>query len=599
VFSADDVPALREFLQPRVERGEGVDVLNRNLNGKHRPSKKLMEHVVGVIKGNQEFVLLDEQLVVFDKVLSSVTGGFHDKRKRVVLVKGGPGTGKSVIAINLVAELMRRSYNAHYVTGSRAFTQTLRKVIGSRGEGQFKYFNSYTDSARDEIDALICDEAHRLRESSKDRFHPRNGKPGVPQINELLNAGRVSVFFIDDDQVVRPGEIGSADYIRDAAKRSGCDLSEYELDIQFRCGGSDAFVKWIENTLAIRKTPNILWSANEDFEFRIIDSPISLEMAIRERAGQGYKARLMAGFCWPWSKKLGPDGRLVNDVVIGNYVRAWNAHPEIGKLARGIPRAPVWAHDPNGINQVGCVYTAQGFEFDYAGVIFGPDLRYSFDRGEWEGHPEDSQDSVVKKSKGKFTDLVKNTYRVLLSRALKGCYVCFVDKETEKFFRSRMECEETAGKAVGGEVAARAYTLFVNALPLFSYEIGTGKGGELRINEEMCPVPPGNYGTSHFLVRAEDEKMAPMISKGALCLFKRPEGESLVGKIVLCRLKGTTELPLIAKIGTKALLEVHEGKRSERSIWMLDFVDTYAQSILLNNLGDAEILGIFEALIHK
>jgi len=144
-----------------------------------------------------------------------------------------------------MADLMRKGYNAHYVTGSRAFTQTLQKAIGSRGAGQFKYFNSYVDVPRDEIDALICDEAHRLRESSNDRFHPRKSKAGVAQIDEPLNAGRVCVFFIDDDQVVRPGEIGSASYIREAAERAGCDLSEYELEIQFRCGGSDAFVKWI------------------------------------------------------------------------------------------------------------------------------------------------------------------------------------------------------------------------------------------------------------------------------------------------------------------------------------------------------------------
>jgi len=245
VFSADDVPALADFLVPRVERGNGIEVLDRVLNGKYRPSKKLMEHVAAVIGGEREFTLLDEQLVVFDKVLSSVAGGIHDRRKRVVLIKGGPGTGKSVIAVNLMADLMRKGYNAHYVTGSRAFTQTLQKAIGSRGAGQFKYFNSYVDVPRDEIDALICDEAHRLRESSNDRFHPRKSKAGVAQIDELLNAGRVCVFFIDDDQVVRPGEIGSASYIREAAERAGCDLSEYELEIQFRCGGSDAFVKWI------------------------------------------------------------------------------------------------------------------------------------------------------------------------------------------------------------------------------------------------------------------------------------------------------------------------------------------------------------------
>ena len=132
-------------------------------------------------------------------------------------------------------------------------------------------------------------------------------------------------------------------------------------------------------------------------------------------------------------------GNLNDDVVIGDYRRPWDARPEARKLAKGIPKATLWADDPNGINQVGCVYNAQGFEFDYAGVIMGPDLRYNFDRQAWEGHPENSHDAVVKRDRERFTDLTKNTYRVLFSRAMKGCFAYFMDKDTERFFKSRME----------------------------------------------------------------------------------------------------------------------------------------------------------------
>ena len=597
VFSANDVPALRDFIRPRVERGDGTDVLNRILSGKYRPSKKLMEHVIGIIEGNEEFVLLDEQLLIYDKVLSSVTCGFHDRKKQVVLVKGGPGTGKSVIAINLMADLMRKGYTAHYVTGSKAFTLTLRKVIGCRGAEQVRYFNSYMDAEKDEIDALICDEAHRLRESSNDRFTRKKSRSGGPQIQELLKAGKVCVFFIDEDQVVRPGEIGSQEYIRKAARENGSDISEYELEIQFRCGGSDGFVKWVENTLGIKRTSNVLWPPNENFDFRIMDFPQSLEEAIREKVRQGYKARMMAGFCWPWSKILGPDGRLVNDVVIGDYQRPWNAHPDIGKLPKGIPRAPLWANDPNGINQVGCVYTAQGFEFDYAGVVIGKDLRYSFENQGWEGHREESCDLPVKRSKDKFLELIKNTYRVLLSRAHKGCYVCFLDKETEKFFRSRMESERQVGKAAVNEAEAPSHTLFVDALPLYRYDLAEGPGKGLRIREEICPVPPGHYQSSHFLVTAEDERMQPTIPNGALCLFHKDWEEPYEGKIILCQLGGTNEPPFIAKTSIKRILEVREGVRNEKQTYFLEFDDRYQQPILFYDLKDVKILGVFEKVI--
>jgi DUF2075 family protein len=222
-----------------------------------------------------------------------------------------------------------------------------------------------------------------------------------------------------------------------------CNIFEYELEAQFRCSGSDAFVNWIDNTLGIRRTANVLWEGNESFDFKIFESPQMLDEAIREKAADGYTARMTAGFCWEWSKP-NSDGSLVEDVVIGEYRRPWNAKPEAARLAMGIPKASLWAHLSGGMDQIGCIYTAQGFEFDYVGVIFGKDLLYQFARQEWVGDRKQSHDSVVKRSKDKFTDLVKNTYRVLLSRGMKGCYVHFVDKETEHFFRSRMEMYKSA-----------------------------------------------------------------------------------------------------------------------------------------------------------
>jgi hypothetical protein len=365
----------------------------------------------------------------------------------VLVVKGGPGTGKSVIAINLMADLLLQGYNAHYATGSRAFTKTLRKVIGPRGSVQFKFFNSYTDAEDNAVDVLIADESHRIRLTSESRFTKRAKRSGIPQIRELLDSSKVAVFFIDDRQIVRPNEIGSVTYIKGEAEQIGARLYEYELQAQFRCQGSDAFVSWVNNTLGIERTAHVIWEEDERFEFKIMSSPHELENAIRMRVSSGNTGRVVAGFCWDWSDPNN-DGTLPNDVVIGDYQRPWDARPEARHLAKGIPSAELWAYDPNGINQVGCVYTAQGFEFDYVGVIFGPDLRYDFDSQAWKGHPESSADSVVKRAKGNFIELVKNTYRVLLSRGLHGCYVYFMDKDTERFFKSRIETPVKSVQAV-------------------------------------------------------------------------------------------------------------------------------------------------------
>jgi DUF2075 family protein len=438
LFTADDVNKLSGYLSSKLERGVGMEVLKRIEKSKYRPSKKLMDHVGNVIRGIPEYILLDEQKVVYDSVFACAKAGYHNKQKTVLIIKGGPGTGKSVIAINLMADLLLQGYNAQYATGSRAFTETLKKRVKARASAQFKYFNSYTETQDNEIDVLIADEAHRLRQTSFNRFTPKGKRTNIPQIEELIKASKVAAFFIDDDQVVRPGEIGSVQYIKEYAKRNNCRVFEYELEAQFRCNGSEAFVNWVNNTLGIKRTANVIWDQHEEFDLQIFDSPQKLEDAIRSKVQAGYTGRLMAGFCWPWSD---PDlqGNLQNDVIIGDYQRPWNAKPESRILAAGIPKSNLWAYDPNGIEQIGCVYTAQGFEFDYAGVIVGKDLTYDFDRQQWIGNTSESADNVVKRAKGTFTDLIKNTYRVLLSRGMKGCYIYFLDKDTERFFKSRIE----------------------------------------------------------------------------------------------------------------------------------------------------------------
>ncbi len=438
VFTADEVPKLRDRLVERLRNGSGTEVLKRIEQSRYRPSKKLMDHVAGVIRGSQEYVLLDDQRIVFDKILALASAGFHDRRKTALIVKGGPGTGKSGIASNVMPELLSKGYNAQYATGSRAFTEVLKKRIGRRGQVQFNYFSSYGHAERDAVDVLIADEAHRIRATSVSRFQKKEDRTGLPQIEEMMNAAKVGVFFIDDLQVVRPKEVGSVQYIKQFAESKGCKVLEYQLEVQFRCFGSDAFVNWVDNTLGIRRTANVIWERKEEFDFKIMGSPEELEEAIRKQVELGFTGRVIAGYCWHWSM---PDqvGNLKDDVVIGGYRRPWDARPEAKKLAPGIPKATLWADDPNGINQVGCVYNAQGFEFDYVGVIFGPDLRYDFDSQRWEGHPEDSHDPTVRSSRDRFVDLVKNTYRVLLTRGMKGCYIYFMDKDTERFFSSRVE----------------------------------------------------------------------------------------------------------------------------------------------------------------
>lgn len=441
VFAGDQETQLQNFLKLHIGNGNGYDVLKTVIRSKYKPSKKLLEHTSNVIDSQKTFVLIDNQYVVFNKVLAEVQSACqHPKKKTVFLIKGGPGTGKSVIALHLLGRLSGDALNVMHLTGSKAFTENLRKTVGSRASAQFGYFNINKKGTIpiNHFDALILDEAHRIRETSKDRFTKQADWSGIPQIEEIINTTKVSVFFIDDMQIVRPGEVGTTELIRETAKKLKANLLEYELESQFRCSGADGFINWIDNTLSIRSTANILWKKNDPYEVRIVDTVNELEALMRDKNKENQTARLVSGFCWPWSDP-NSDGTLFKDICIGDWSMPWNAKPDGKRLAKNIPKSNFWASDPNGINQVGCVYTVQGFEVDYIGVIFGLDLRYDWKENGWVGDKSYSHDTVVKRSKDQFLELVKNTYRVLLTRGIKGCYIYFMDDETRKFFQSRME----------------------------------------------------------------------------------------------------------------------------------------------------------------
>jgi len=439
VFTKDDFQTFGNFLKEKLGKGDGLEVLNRFSKSNVRPSKKLLDHTSKMITGQKIFHLIDEQIAANNTILDRAKKFSKLKKKSVIIVKGGPGTGKSVIALNVLAELLSRGQKVFHATGSKSFTTTLQNIVGKRAASQFKYFNNFAQKSvsENELDVLICDEAHRIRKTSNTRFTRRDSRSELPQVNELVRAAKVSIFFIDDKQIVRPDEIGSVALIKETAEKYGSEIFEFELKTQFRCSGSDGYLNWLDNTLQVRETANLFLSKIEKMDFKIFNSPSELYNAINEKNKEkANSARLVAGFCWPWSDPK-PDGTLVADVQIGDFKMPWEGRD--GKyLAPGIPQWFQWAYDPNGVNQCGCIYTVQGFEFEYIGVIFGNDLIYDTNGKKWVGIKENSEDLTLKRAKENFTEYAKNVYRVLMTRGMKGCYVYFMDKETERFFKSRI-----------------------------------------------------------------------------------------------------------------------------------------------------------------
>lgn len=434
VFSKQEMRDLGEYLKIKLSTDNGLEVFGRFTHSILRPSKKLLDHTGEMINNQQIFHLIDEQITAYKAIMTKAKQVSRSKEKSVIIIKGGPGTGKSVIALEVMGELLRQGKNVVHATGSSAFTNTLRKILGIRASKQFKFFNSFIDKSKykeNGINVLICDEAHRIRKTSESRYTPGHLRTEEPQIDELIRSAKLSIFLLDEQQVVRPTEVGNIKLIKESAEKFGAKIHEMpELKTQFRCGGSGEYLERIERILQIKEEgEEVELGEEEKMEFKIFNSPHELKEIINEKNKEKRNsARLVAGFCWPWSNPR-RDGSLVNNVKIGNFEMPWEKKSEFWK----------WATDDSGMEQVGTVYTSQGFEFDYIGVIFGNDLVWNKEKGSWEAKPENSYDTMAKRGNDELTKHLKNVYRVLLSRAHKGVYVYFMDKDTEEYFKSKIK----------------------------------------------------------------------------------------------------------------------------------------------------------------
>ena len=422
-----------EFLLDRLDPDmPGSPYADQLINSAVAPSKQLLAVAADEVQRRERFVLVAEQKLAHSMVLHEVERARSRDHKSVVIVTGGPGSGKSVIALSLLGDLARRGRSVLHATGSRSFTQTLRRVAGQRQprvQRMFKYFNQFMDAEPNELDVLILDEAHRIRETSVDRYTKAEFRTGRRQVDELIAAARVPVFLLDEHQVVKPGELGTVAEIQSYAADLGLPVHLVELDTQFRCGGSEEYIQWVQRLLGLTDGGPTDWPGDPSFEVQVADTPESMEAALRAKTAEGYGARIAAGYCWPWSDPR-PDKTLVPDVQIGTWERPWNLKGD--RRVGDAPPAALWASDPDGFDQVGCVYTAQGFEYDWSGVILGPDLVWR--NGRLTTVRDANKDPAFRNRKttdnATFDRLVRNTYKVLLTRGMTGTILYSPDPET-------------------------------------------------------------------------------------------------------------------------------------------------------------------------
>jgi DUF2075 family protein len=405
--------------------------------GDIRPSKSLQDALCAMMKGKREFLLIDEQEVVFQRILAYAKRCEADHRKRVVIVKGGPGTGKTVVAINLLVRLIQEKRYCAYVTKNSAprnvFEAKLvagamkRRHIGNL----FKGSGAFVGVEENIFGALLVDEAHRLNRQGRQGPVVR----GEDQVMEIIRAARLSVFFIDEAQKVTSFDYGSTATIRMWARLLDAEVHEDELPSQFRCNGSDGYLAWLDHVLGIREgaTTDL---AGINYEFEVLDDPVELERLIREKNEVDGKARLVAGYCWEWRTKNDPDAP--DDIQIDEFSIPWN-----------LSTNKTYAISPDSIDQVGCIHTTQGLEFSHVGVIIGEDLR--FEQGKLitdftkRARSDKSLTGLIgparqgdKNALEEIDRIIRNTYRTLMTRGMKGCHVYCVDKGLARYLKEAM-----------------------------------------------------------------------------------------------------------------------------------------------------------------
>ena len=436
LFARGEVSKLREFIKKSVCKGDEGKLIYEIDSGRIKPSKSLQDSIKSMIEGNQEFIMIDEQKVVYEEIIKTATKCMADLKKRTVIVKGGPGTGKTVVAINLLSKLTNEGMFVQYTSKNSApryvYTKKLTGYKKNSISNMFKGSGSYIEAQPNIVDTIICDEGHRL--TAKTQLGPKVA--GENQIKEIINAALCSVFFIDERQRVTLSDIGSVDEIKKWADSMNSEVTEMELLSQFRCNGSDGYLAWIDDVLEIRETANPDMK-EIDYDIRIVDSPFEMRDLIVERNKINNKSRLLAGYCWNWIKE-GQNDTDCHDIKIGDFEMSWN-----------LKNTTTFAIDENSIDEIGCIHTSQGLDFDYVGVIIGDDMRFEDGHVITDASKRASTDQSLKgikkmqkedpdKARKEADEIIKNTYRTLMTRGMKGCYVYCTDPKLAEYLKKRV-----------------------------------------------------------------------------------------------------------------------------------------------------------------
>jgi hypothetical protein len=409
--------------------------VERLLQVEHRPSPALLVRAGDVIEGREAFALIGDQDLARQEVLHAVDAARERGTKSIVVVTGGPGTGKTVIACRLLGDLCRqRGSNPRLLSPSGTLTRQLRRTVGDDFRGLIATFLNKVPAGITTDSVVLLDEAHRAR------TYPDHQRTDFPLIlGKLLSQAAVTVLFLDERQIVRPTEGVTLKELEQHAQRTGSSFTHIDLTTQFRCNGSRAYQEWVDQLFQPEGT-GPRWAGN-DYDLAVANDPEQFINWVTLNSNNGLTARVTAGFCWSWDSP--PTPPLQPEVEITwpgrdgprSWAYPWNARADEPDFDHpNVPARPFWATDTGGQEQVGCIYTAQGMEYAYNVVIVGNDLIRQGDQ--WIANPRASRDPQLRDlPPHRYLRYALNTYRTLATRGTKGTRLYSTDPTTQAYLQ--------------------------------------------------------------------------------------------------------------------------------------------------------------------
>jgi len=564
------------------------------------------------------------------KGLYVIMNNLLDDKIENYIIEGGAGTGKTILAVFLFKLINSDNSDFNYkefgvdesefttliqkvkdkypnpkmglVIPMASFRSTLKKVFKNIKGLSAKMVIGPTEVSRNEYDILLVDESHRLRQRvnlgtyfgafDKACLALNLDKNSCSELDWIVQQSKKTILFYDKNQSIKPSDTNKEDFDKLKAQTS---TTISKLNSQFRVKGGNAYIEYVNNLLGNRMPLDSTFFSNKEYEFLLFDSIEELTSQIKLRDNEFGLSRLIAGFSWKWISKKNKE---LFDININGFELQWNN------------TSSDWINTNNSVNEVGCIHTTQGYDLNYAGIIFGNEISYDKGKNEIIIKEENYFDKNGKQSikePEQLKNYILNIYKTILLRGIKGTYIYVCDKNLREYLSKYIPLASVKETKIEVEyIPHEAVIPFENSIPLYDLKVAAGSFGQVQQIEDIkwLKLPTKyKYSNELFACKVIGESMNKIIPSNSICLFRKYKGGTRNGLIALVEHSNYNDIDFGSSYTIK---EYHSSKVSKNELWEHKSIllkplstDTSYQDLVLENIEEdnLKVIGIFECVL--